>query len=183
MAFTTVDKVRVFLNKTSLDVTETATVNLLIPMIDGVIKNYCGWNIEAKDYTNKKFSGNGTDTLDLRVFPINSLTALTIDSVNKLSVVSINSEDGELYFANSSGTFTEGTLNITATFNAGFTTTPDDLNFVAAWMVAENYKRITEEAIGIESQRFNDIEVKFSSTDIPVLVKHTLDKYRYIGIY
>ena len=182
MAFTTTAKVQLLLNKTTLSANETALVNALIPMVDGVIKNYCGWEILAKDYVAKKYSGNGTSTLDLRVFPINSLTSLLVGTTNQTTAVSINAEDGELYFA-AGTTFTEGTLNITATFNAGYTVTPDDLNYAATWLVIENFKRVTEETIGIESQKFNDIEVKYTSTDIPVMVKHTLDKYRYIGVY
>jgi hypothetical protein len=153
-------------------------------MVDGMIRNYCGWNILAKDYTNKKFSGNGATTLDLHVYPVNTLTSLTIDGVSYTAAVSLNNDDGELYFTSDSGaTFAAGTLNIVTSFNAGYTTVPSDLEYAANWLVTLNAKRIMDESVGIHSEKFNDIAVEYDKADIPVMVKQMLDPYRWIGIY
>lgn len=183
MSFTTIDNVKLFLNKTSLDTNESALATLLITVIDGVIKNYCGWEIAAKDYS-KKFDGNGTDTLGVEVYPINAVTAVTIDGVDSLATVSINYDDGELYFDSTTGTvFTSGKLNVSVDFNAGFTTIPDDLTYAASWLVALNFKRIVEETVGISSQKLDILTVNYDPSDIPVMVKHVLDRYRYLRIY
>lgn len=184
MPFTTVPSVQIFLNKSTLNTAETALVNALIPMVDGLIRNYCGWYVLAKDYTDVPFSGTGASTLDLKVYPINSITKLTIDGVDSLSSVSVNNEDGELYYTTTSGlTFTSGTRNIVASFNAGYTTVPDDISYAANWLVTLNASRILGESVGIESEKFNDIAVTYDKADIPPMVKQVLDKYRRIGIY
>lgn len=195
MSLTTSDNVALFLNKTTLTMEESALVDLLITMVDGVVSNYCGWNVEAKDYT-KTFSGTGSTILDLKVYPVNQLTSLVIDGTELVTATTvgqvttytsdaiINSEDGELYFDSTSGrTFTSGTRNIVAQYNAGFATIPDDLVFAATWLVVYNFKRVDSNSIGILEEKFNDIAIKYDSSDIPVLVKHTLDRYRYISIY
>ena len=184
MDFTTPDNVKIFLNKTVLTTQELAIVTMLIASINGVIKNYCGWEVLAKDYTDKVFNGNGGTTLDVKALPLNSLALLTIDGVDYTADVSLNDEDGELYFTSDTGlTFTSGTRNIVATYNAGYPVVPDELVHVASWLVAIFFGRIKLENIGVAEERFNDIEVKYDPTDLPVLVKKTLDRYRRIGIY
>lgn len=184
MDFTTEDSVRKFLNKTALTDQESEVVSMLIPFIGGVIRNYCGWNILADDYIDKKFSGLGGSTLDLKVFPVNSVEKLEIGGVDYLSQVSINEEDGELYFESTAGmTFTAGTRNIVITFNAGYEEVPAELEHTAAWLCALFFNRIDLQNIGVKSERFNDTEVTYDPTDLPVLVKQVLDRYRRIGIY
>jgi hypothetical protein len=184
MDFTTPANVMKFLNKTALTAQESAIVDMLIKSINGVINNYCGWDVLAKDYTNKVFDGKGGKTLDLRALPLNSLTSLVIGDIDYTADVTLNNEDGELYFTSESGiSFTSGTRNIVVTYNAGFTVVPDELDHVAAWLVALFFNRIKLENIGVAEERFNDIEVKYDSTDLPVLVKHTLDRYRRVGIF
>ena len=183
-SFTDITTVTMFLHKTTLSIQEAALVNVLIPMVDGMIKNYCGWEVLAKDYTDKKFSGNGSTTLDLYTYPVNSVTKLEIDGADVLSSVSINTDDGELYFTSSAGyTFTSGTLNIVTSFNAGYASVPSDMSYAANWLVTLNAKRILDESVGVNSEKFNDIAVDYDKADIPQMVKNILDRYRRIGIY
>lgn len=183
MPFTTLASVTTLLNRTSLSAEDTALVNLMIPMVDGTIRNYCGWDVLATDYV-KSFSGNGGATLDLKAYPINTLTSLLIDAVDTTASVSINADEGELYFTSDSGlTFTSGTLNIVASFNAGYSVVPAELAYAAGWLVTLNVKRILDESVGVTKERFNDISVEYDKVDIPPMVKNILDRYRRIGIY
>jgi hypothetical protein len=185
MSFTTIDKVTNFLNRNTsgLGVDETNILNMLILNIDGVIRNYCGWAVLAQDY-DKLFDGNGSEVLDLKVYPINTLTKLEIDDVDYTSEVTLNVEDGELYFLTTAGQkFTAGYRNVHAEFNAGLVEVPSDLEFAASWLVVTYFNRIDLENIGVLKERFNDTEVEYDTTDLPVLVKHTLDRYRKIGIF
>lgn len=184
MDFTTPYNVMKFLNKTAFAEPELAVVTMLISSVNGVIRNYCGWEVLAKDYTDKIFDGKGGTTLDVKALPLNSLTSLIVSDVDLTAEVSINEEDGELYFTTDSGyTFTSGVRNVKATYNAGYMAVPDELSHVASWLVAIFFGRINLENIGVKSERFNDIEVTYDPTDLPVLVKKILDRYRRIGIY
>jgi hypothetical protein len=194
MSFTTVDNVKMFLNTEELSVFETGIINMLIPMVDGVIKNYCGWNLLETDYTDKLFDGTGTGTLDLRVYPINSIDSLIEISTDGVEtdvtdelVTSYDSEDSYLRFKSGSDitSFTAGTKNYKATFNAGFTTLnmPSELTYAASYLVTINYNKITNDMIGVSEGKFNEISAKFDSVELPVLVKRVLDRYRIISIF
>jgi len=183
MAFTTVDNVTLFLNNPTLSRPHELLIPMLISMIDGSIKNYCGWEIAAKDYVTK-FDGNGTNTLDLRVYPLNTLASLTIDGEYYTEIVSLNEADGELYFDSNAGSvFTAGKQNVVASYNAGFTAIPTDLEYVATYLVVLNFNRITQEAIGVSEDTFNNVKVKYDPSDIPKLVSNALDMYRRRSVY
>lgn len=194
MSFTTVDNVKMFLNTDELSVFETATINMLIPMVDGVIKNYCGWNLLETEYEDKLFDGTGGSTLDLRVYPINSISSIyeidtdgnEINITNEL-VTSYDIEDSYIRFkiASDYTSFTAGSKNYKITFSAGFTTLnmPSELSYAASYLVAINYNKITNDMIGISDAKFKDIDVKLDSVELPVLVKRVLDRYRIISIF
>lgn len=192
MSFATVAAVKTYLNKDVLTEAQTATVNALIPLIDGVVQNYCGWNMLAKDYTAKKFNGNGDTELDLGVYPVNSFTQvriyddLTYTSFTDYTTEIVAAEDeGILLFKDGSTVFTSGRRNVSVTFNAGFTETMlagdnNDLRYAASYLVALEFTKIDKETIGVEEQKFNNLEEKFDGNDLPVLVKRVLDRYRKI---
>jgi hypothetical protein len=183
MSFTTADNVAMFLNKTSLQLNEASIVDMLIGMVDGVIKNYCGWEIIAKSYTST-YDGNGTTELGLDHAPINSVASLTIDGTEHGPDVTINSDDGTLSFSQASGiTFNQNTGNIVVTYNAGYIAIPGELAYAASWLVAINFNKITQESIGVVSEQFNTIKVEYAKDDIPIMVKHVLDRYKQIGIF
>lgn len=194
MSFTTVDNVKMFLNTDSLSVFETGIINMLIPMIDGVIKNYCGWNLLETDYENKLFDGTGTGTLDLRVYPINSIDSIfeiatdgVETEVTDELVTEYDLEDSYIRFKVGSDLtrFTSGSRNYKITFNAGYDviSIPSELSYAASYLVAINYNKITNDMIGIEESKFKDIDVKLDSVELPVLVKRVLDRYRIISIF
>lgn len=189
MSFTTVENVKTFLNRDVLTTAQNGTISALILLIDGVISNYCGWNMLAKDYTAKKFNGNGDTELDLGVYPVNSvdevliyedLTYTTNEDVT--ADVTAAEDEGVLLFKDGATAFTSGRRNVSITFNAGFTEEemPDDLKYAASYLVAIEYTKIDKETLGVAEQKFNNLEEKFETDDLPVLVKRVLDRYRKI---
>lgn len=188
MSLTTIDNVKMYLNKESLTALETMQINMLINMVDGQIENYCGWAINAKTYTNKKVDGNGLAEIDLGVYPLNSLTKAEVDDgsgtiVNVLSDVNIKADEGIIYLDSNSATlttFTSGTQNVTLTYNAGYSTVPNDLMFAATELAALRFKRIVEENIGIVKEKFESDEVEYDKTDIPDAVKYILNNYKRV---
>lgn len=188
MSFTTPDRVRIFLNKPRLTPDEVATISLLISTVDGVIKNYCGWEILAKDY-EKKFSytpdaQGSSSELDLRVYPLNSVDSVVFNEVDYIASIELDKEEGIIYFALSSGlSFPSGSRNVEVTFNAGYVDAPSDLIHAASWLVAMYFSRVAAENIGVEEEKFNTISVTYDNTDLPPLVKRVLDRYRVLRIF
>jgi len=190
MSFTNLDTVSLFLNKESLTPKQELQVDMLINQIDGVIQNYCGWEMLAASYTDAKFSGNGTDELDLKSYPINTLTKVEIfdgsTTVDVTSAVEIDSGEGVIYFPSTAASdvtsFLLGKNNVTVSYNAGFgyngARIPYDLVMAATELVVIYYNRITQENIGITRERFEQDEVEYDKTDIPVGVARRLDRYR-----
>lgn len=194
MSFTTVEQVALFLNRDISDFTdlELAQISMTIPFIDGVINNYCGWNMLATDYTDKRYDGTGTDTLDLCLYPINSVTSVrdrasdgtfteNVDSIEYLA------EDGVLMmlpYAQTT-TFNKGSKNFFITFNAGFTQAnmPHELAYAGTYLVALNCDKITDESIGLTEENFEKIKFTNSSVELPVLVKRSLDRFRLVSIF
>jgi hypothetical protein len=185
MSFTTVDNVKVFLNKAVLTQEQTATVQMLIGLIDGVISNYCGWQMLSTTYTGKKYDGDGRSELDLRVYPITSVTKVMVNGEDVTASVSINADEGIIYFPSGSGTFTTGKLNVEVDFVGGFVpgSIPSELVYAANYLTTINYNRIDSENIGVSAEKFNQVEVKYDTTDIPVLVKRVLDRFRSLRVF
>jgi len=191
MSFTTVDNVTLFLNKETLTSFEEDVVRMLIPYVDGVMNNYCGVNLLATDYIEKRFNGSGSDTLDLKVYPINSVTNVKIreDETTFTDVVTSVYLDGDSYlyldqYAETT-TFPAGKRNIYVTFNAGYAegAIPPELGYAADHLISINFRKIVDESSGMEAGKFGEADFKMSSIELPVLVKRVLDRYRMVSIY
>ena len=191
MSFTTVDQAAMFLHKETVTAFEEDLIRFLIPLTDGVMNNYCGTNLLATDYTDKRFSGTGLDTLDTKVYPINTVTAVKIredaTTFTDITTSVYLNDDSYLYldqYADTT-TFPSGTRNIYATFNAGYAeaSMPADLTFAACYLISIHFKKITDEIIGVSEGQFEQANFKFDSIELPVLVKRVLDRYRMVSIY
>ncbi len=193
MSFTTIENVQLFLNRDE-DLTpfEVQVIEMLIPMVDGVINNYCGLNLLATNYNDKRFSGKGGDTLDLKVFPINSVSSVKIrEDASTFTDVTTSvyfvPDDTLLYldqFADTTS-FAPGTNNIFVSFNAGFLTEdmPPELSYAASYLVALNFKKIINEWVAADQAQFEQMQIKLSDSELPILVKRVLDRYRSVAVY
>jgi hypothetical protein len=183
MTFTTPEKVALFLNRVSLTPFETEQINFLIESIDGVVKNYCGWEILAKDYT-AVLDGPGETTLRLWTYPINSVSLLEVGGTDLTPFAEISRDDGELYFPSTTGfSFTAGTRNIRIQYNAGYQTSPPDLTHAATYLVVLMFNRAILENVGVTLERGIDVHVEYDPTELPVLVRRVLDRYRVVKVY
>lgn len=190
MSYTTRGEVALFLNldEETLTVRETAQIDTLILYGDGVIDNYCGYPLSARDYTDVRFSGSGTSSLDLNVYQVNAITAVREKAADG-ALTDLTSgveilEDGFIQFKPEvGGVFTSGTLNFLISFNAGLPTIPTEVAYAATYLVAINFNKITQDLIGISEQGATGMATKYDSIEIPVLVKRVLDRYRKISIF
>ena len=196
MSFTTADNVLMWLNKSTSTVLEDAQIAMILPLVDGVIQNYCGWPMLAAKYTNKAYAGDGTANLSLGLWPINSVTSVMLDDLNITADVTISPSDGILTYT--AGTFAKASSTagkVLVTFNAGYGYTntlvtpnvtdpiPLDLQYAAGHLAAVEIKRIVNELLAIDEGKFQTLDLKMSSTDLPLLVTRVLDRYRMIKIY
>lgn len=191
MSFTTVEKVAIALNKETLTTMEEDAVLMMIPMIDGVFNNYCGFNMLATNYTAKRFSGTGSGTLDLKLYPINTVVQVQIrEDVSTFTDVTTSiylMDDTYLYLDQYADTtsFPTGTHNIYVTFNAGFAedAMPGDLSYAANYLVSTNIKKILTEMAGIAEGAFSQLNFKMDTMELPGLVQQVLDRYRVVTVY
>lgn len=128
---------------------QTSLTNSIIPFADTTIKNYVGFDIEAADQTEVLF-GNNMREIQLKHVPVNSVASVTEDG-NALT-----QGNDEEYVFHSNGRL-ERVLgrwsgakpkNITVTYNAGYSTIPDDIKFTSARVSA----RILMSALNLSSQ-------------------------------
>lgn len=187
MDFTSVSDVKLLTNKEIFTPQEENLLNMLVSNITGVIQNYCGWSILADDY-DRWYNGTGTKFLDLRVYPLNSVSLLTLGDTDEgedlTAEVSMDKELGQLFFNSSSArTFSAGYHNVHVKFNAGFDVVPNELAHAAAWLCASYFTWVTSETVGMSEMRFNDVSGKVDTTDLPPLIKRMLDRYRVPRIY
>lgn len=193
MSFTTIENVQLFLNRDEdLSPFEVQVLEMLIPMVDGVINNYCGLNLLATNYNDKRFSGKGGDTLDLKVFPINSVSSVKIrEDASTFTDVTTSvyfvPDDTLLYldqFADTAS-FPAGVNNIYVSFNAGFLAEdmPPELSYGASYLVALNFKKIINEWVAADQAQFEQMQIKLSDSELPVLVRRVLDRYRNVAVY
>jgi len=130
MSYTTKEDVALFLNRDidELSEMELAQIELLLPYADGLINNYTGWNMLSTDYVDKRYDGNGTNTLDLRLNPVNTVTQIRIretDGTFTDVTAGVEILEGGViqflpYATTSVVLFTAGVKNIFVTFNAGY---------------------------------------------------------------
>lgn len=128
---------------------QTTITNSIIPFADQIIKTYLGYDIEAADQTEILFGDNMRE-LNLKHIPVNSIASVTEDG-NSLS------EGNESDYVFHSNGRVERVLgrwsgakpkNVTITYNAGYSTIPNDIKFTSARMSA----RIILSAINLSAQ-------------------------------
>lgn len=128
---------------------ETTITNSIIPFADQIIKTYLGYDIEAADQTEILFGDNMRE-INLKHIPVNSIASLTEDG----NALSEGNENDYVFHSNGRVERVSGRWsgakpkNITITYNAGYSTIPNDIKFTSARMSA----RIILSAINLSAQ-------------------------------
>jgi hypothetical protein len=187
-SFTSVDNVKLYLDKDTLATREQMQVEMLIAQVDGSITNYCGWKMLETDYEGKRFNGTGESELDLKVYPLTTLTKVEIEAADGAltditSDVSIVEDTGVIYLKSTSTTvttFTAGSRNVIVDFTAGYSdaTLPAELSLIATQLVVMHFNRIVQQTTGLAEGQFNEVSVKYNQELLTPDVKRFLDHYR-----
>lgn len=157
-------------------------IETLITSKTAAITRYIGFNqILAKDYT-EYYNGDGGTRLYTDNFPINSVSLLNIDTGWDFDTdTDIDSDDYRIstdkrYILLKYTVFTEGQEVIKITYNAGYTSIPDDLKQVCIEEVSRAYNEKLN--VGISSRTDNKggvtrVEKGWMKQSVEVM-----DKYR-----
>lgn len=184
MSFTTTDNVKMFLNKETLTPFEEYQINLLIPMADGIIEDYCGRPAQmlASDYVLSPYKGTGTEELNLRIWPINEVAAVLLDDEDITAACELDPANGVLTYVGSTFPLSS---RIKVSFNGGYSSTniPGGLSYAATFLVATNFHRIAEGQLGLVEGKFDQTAFKLDSTDLPKIVTNQLERHRKLSIY
>ena len=149
MALCTVSDVEAIVQIDFASTLETSITNNIIPFADQVIKTYLGYDIEAADQTETLF-GDNLRELNLKHIPVNSISSITEDGNS-------STEGNESDYVFHSNGRVERVLgrwsgakpkNISVSYNAGYSTIPEDIKFTSARISA----RIILSAMNLSSQ-------------------------------
>lgn len=179
--------------KEALEITGNEDDSLLRALINratDIIESYCnGRRFISTAYTNEEYDGKGSDYLNLKHYPVTTLTSIDRrigDFANPSWGALSNSfykliDDGErgpgqVYY---SGKFVRGVRNYRVTYTAGFATIPNDLQQACITLVAflKNQTKATgmkSETLGRYSYTKSDEEKDIKELGLDAI----LDAYR-----
>lgn len=164
-ALVTLDDLKLFMR---INVnTSDERLKYLINQATDFIERYCQRRFTAETYTNETYDGDGTDELFLKNWPVISFTSLSYNGAhnNSGSFTVIDTED---YWVNTAGgyitkssIFNRGTQNYRATYQAGYTVIPYDLQWVCCMLASEAYSQ--SGSAGIKSESLGDHSITFEA--------------------
>lgn len=174
---------KTFLGTTSLSDDQ---IKLFINMATDLIETATGRRLKTTTYTAEVFDGNGEKELLLPQYPVTAFTSLekngALDNSSSWETVDTDQywrsdDEGRLIGV---ARFACGVGNYRATFVAGYTSIPYDLQFACMKLV--QLLGFSYKANGIESERLGDHSVVFSKSamdpESDPMIKKVIDKYK-----
>ena len=116
---------------------ETTVTNSIIPFADQIIKTYLGYDVESANQTETLFGDNNRE-INLKHIPVNSVSSITEDG----NALTEGNENDFVFHSNGRGERVLGRWsgakpkNISVSYNAGYSTIPDDIKFTSARICA-----------------------------------------------
>lgn len=153
---------------------------LLIPDESALVDNYLNVPIEQGTYTNEVYSGEDTQRIAPRQYPITAVASVTVDGQ------SYTQWDGTLggtgfsfdkrFIAAHGFTFTQGWHNVVITYTAGYAAIPEDIKQATIELCAYRLQERTR--LGMSSKGLSGEQTNFVTKDMPDIVKSRLNSYR-----
>lgn len=195
MGYATLEEVKQWLSIDNLDTSKDLILPIYIEGISDLLDGMIGRDIFANDYT-EKYQGTNSNSLVLRNYPINSVTAVRYildgEVLEELTEddYEINKKSGILYkdspwlmtgYSNlMSGRINFPRRHISITYNAGYTETPADLKLICLQLIQNQYGLDSSSATskGLKSYSISDVkmdwkdEIKLSETQIKTINKY-----------
>jgi hypothetical protein len=138
-ALTSLAAVKEYLQIDSTDTSQNSLLDFLINSASMAIESYCRRKIKDVSYADEEYDGSGTRNLNLRQFPVSSITSIKIDDV-ALDI-------SEYKFKKSSGIvnrlkalWPKEFQNIKVSYTAGYSSVPADIELACKHLVKFYYK-------------------------------------------
>jgi uncharacterized phiE125 gp8 family phage protein len=159
---------------------DDAIIARLITAVSTNVQNWLNRTIALASYTETR-DGRGGAVMVLRYAPVVSITALAVDGVAVLAAPDLVSAGyrvaGRKLLLNTA-TFTRAAANVTVTYQAGYATTPPDIEQAVIEIIALRYKE--RDRIGHQSKSLAGETVAFFIGDMPASAKTLLMRYREV---
>lgn len=111
--------------------------------------------------TTETYNGNGGTAMQLRGYPIQSVTSITVDGQ---PCTLFHFDDANL-IRDDAGFFNRGQANVIVTYTAGFAVIPEEISQCAIEMVALRFKE--RDRIGITTQALGQGNTSYTRDDFP----------------
>lgn len=166
--------------------TEDALLTNLINRATDIIERYCNRRFAETTYTNEEVNGMGSYILNLKHYPITSLTAVERRTGDFASpnwdalendMYKMLDDEGQIYYA---GGFTEGVRNYRVSYVAGYSTIPTDLEQACIMLIS--YIKNQTKTSGMKSETLGEYSYT-KDDDLNATIKNlgldeVLDMYR-----
>lgn len=188
-AWTSLAAVKRHLKIDDADTEFDAELELLINACYKMLEGYIHHPLKSADYT-KDLDGDGTNTLLLPIYPINSVTSIYDDPEREFAadtliastdyVVDNEEEVGTVRLFKNTTAFTKGIKNIRIAFNAGYTTIPSDAELACILLVSWFWNRggaeaMTAQSMGGKSESYND-------DALPMFIRQMVGRFKEFSV-
>ena len=184
-AWTTVAAVKQALKIDSGDTDHDQEIEDLINACYLMLEGYIHHPLKATDYT-EYYDGDGTNSLVLRKYPINSVASIydDIDRVFAATelvaaadyVIDNEEEVGTVRLFQNTAIFQKGIKNIKITYNAGYTTIPKDAARACIMLVSYYFNRQGSE--GMTAQSIGGKSESYVDEALPLYIRQMVNKYK-----
>ena len=184
-AWTTVAAVKQALKIDSAETDHDQEIEDLINACYLMLEGYIHHPLKAADYT-EYYDGDGTNTLILRKYPINTVTSIYDDLAREFGADAlIDSDDyvidneefiGSVRLFQNTVIFTTGVKNVKITYNAGYSTIPKDAARACIMLVAYYFNRQGSE--GMTAQSLGGKSESYTDEALPLYIRQMVNKYK-----
>ena len=155
----------VFSEETSPPSTMDAPLQIIIDSVIAQVQGEIGCTIPATSYTSETVSGTGRTWLDLKHWPIITVTTVTDINSNTYTVGAANDYTVEDYCLRAPGGWAKGFKNFVVTYKAGRSVIPRDIIAVCYELIAAKTKQMRFSLQGEGSRNFPDGSVSYTAVD------------------
>ncbi len=164
----------------NLEDSEQTRAELVINAASETANRYAQRTLGAADYT-EDIDGTGTRSVFVAQFPVNSLTAVYLDSDRafgsdtEVTDYVLYSDIGKL--TRPEAYWTKGVQNVRVEYNAGYASVPAEIQLAVLEVVAYNWRRIASQSIGVRSMSGEGVQTEFELT-VPTNAQRVFESYR-----
>lgn len=184
-AWTSVAAVKRALKIEDADTEYDAEIEDLINACYKMLEAYIHHPLKAADYT-EYYDGDGTNTLVLRKYPINTVASIYDDPTREFAadtlidstdyVIDNEEQVGTVRLFQNTTIFASAIKNVKITYNAGYTTIPKDAERACIMLVIYYFNR--QDAAGISSQSLGGKSENYSDEALPMFIRQMVARFK-----